>query len=338
MLTCFTNFRISPSNHVIDILAQQLNLLTEQLSPNSAIPNFLVILLRSLRNTAATSDVQPYIVYETDILENIREIFHFILNNKNCDFQYLKVPLQFLINLVSSNKASARVVYKNFSSILQECLYKNYHIYECSALIYNISRYEHSLSALIIEKLLSLAKSENHNEYIHFFMEKLISIENFWDLYKKELSFESKVIILDFMRNKLISNKNTCIHLSCIEVLSKEFIESVDVIFQTNRANEDSRAFQVSLILQILSSFSSNETYLPSLQEKKDLFINVGVVLINIHKLGKLSDNCFTPVQKLSELQNQELSQHPAFGFKADLIRFIGNMCWKNVEMQNLVY
>lgn len=319
-------------------MAQQLHLLTEQLSPNTAIPNSLIIILRSLRNTVATSDVQPYIVYQTDILENIREIFHFILNSKNCDFQYLKLPFQFLINLVSSNEASARVVYKNFNSIIQECLYKDCHIYECSALIYNISRFEHVLPTLTIEKLLNLANSEHHNEYIHFVMEKLISIEYFWDMYKKDLSLESKVVILDFMRNKLISNKNTCVHLSSIEVLSKEFIESVDIIFQTNRANQDSKAYQVSLILQILSSFSSNESYLPTLQEKKDLFINIGVVLINIHKLGKLSDNCFTPVQKLSELDDEELSQHPAFGFKADLIRFIGNMCWKCTEMQNLVY
>ncbi|KAJ3648841.1 hypothetical protein Zmor_020613 [Zophobas morio] len=31
------------------------------------------------------------------------------------------------------------------------------------------------------------------------------------------------------------------------------------------------------------------------------------------------------------------MSKHPAFGFKADLIRIIGNLCWKNRTMQDLV-
>lgn len=296
------------------------------------------MLVRSLRNIAATSDTQPYMVYHTDILENIRELFHFVLNNKSDDSQYLKVPFQFLINLVSSNEASARVVHRNFSSIIQECLYKNYHIYECSALVYNISRFENFSSTLIIAKLLSLANSENHNEYIQFFMEKIISTENFWDQYKQELCTESKVVILEFLRDKLLSTQNSIIHVSSINILSKEFIDSVGIIFQTSQTSQDAKVYQVSLMLQILSSFSSNETYLRILQSDKDLFINIGVVLINIHNLGKSSDNCFTPVSKLSDVGKQELSQHPAFGFKADLIRFIGNMCWKSLEMQNLVY
>lgn len=318
-------------------MAHQLHSLTEQLSPNATIPDSLITLIRSLRNVAATSNTQPYIVYHTDVLENIRELFHFILNNKTGDSQYLKVPFQFLINIVSSNEASARVVHRNFINIIQECLFKNYHIYECSALIYNISRFEDVSSTPIIEKLMQFANSENHNEYIHFFMEKVISTEYFWNVYKEDLCLESKVIILKFTRDKLMTNENTCIHLSSLTILPKEFIDSVGIIFQTTQDTHNSKVYQVSLILQILSSFTSNEEYLLILQKNKDLFINVGVVLINIHKLGKSSENCFTPIPKLSDVGSQQLSEHPAFGFKADLIRFIGNMCWKRSEMQNLV-
>lgn len=307
------------------------------MSPNAKFPESLLVLLRSLRNIAATSNAQPYIVYETDILENIREIFLFILNSQNSEVQYLKVPFQFLINLISSNEASAKVVYRNFSTVMQECLYKKYHIYECSAFIYNISRFKNISSILIIEKLISLANTDDHNEYIHFFMENITSSKYFWDVYKQELCLENKVIILDFIRSKMLSNKKLSIDISSLEVLSKEFIDSVEIIFQTNQANHNIKAYHVSLILQILSSLSSNEQYLNLLQHDKNLFINMGVVLINIHKLGKISENCFTPVQKLSEIGNQELREHPAFGFKADLIRFLGNMCWRSVEMQNLV-
>lgn len=319
-------------------MAQQLCRLTEYLSPNTEIPDSLILLLRSLRNSAVTSEAQSYIVYQTDILENIREIFHFVLYTRNTDNQYLKVPFQFLINLVSSNEASTRVVYKNFSSILQECLYQNCHIYECSAVIYNISRFMNFTLTVIIEKLISHVNSENDNEYIHFFLENIVSAEYFWDTYKKELSIESKVIILEFLKEKLFSGNNTIVYIPSLKVLPKEFIESAQIIFQTNKENyNDQKAYKVSLILQILSSHSSNEVFLPILQQNKDLFMNAGVVLINIHKLGKSSDNCFTPIQKISEFGKDELNQHPAFGFKADLVRLIGNMCWKNSEMQNLV-
>lgn len=84
--------------------------------------------------------------------------------------------------------------------------------------------------------------------------------------------------------------------------------------------------------------------------------------------IGKESNNYFTPMQKLSdvapaaqgttkineltsypniagtrgnetEMQSgrNDLHGHPAFGFKAGLIRVIGNMSYKNQECQDLV-
>lgn len=318
-------------------MARQLCLLTEQLSPNMEIPDSLIILLRSLRNSVTTYETQSYIVYHTDILENIREICHFVLYTEKTDNQYLKIPFQFLINIISANEASTRVVYKNFNTIIQECFYRNCHIYELSALLYNISRFT-NFSSVLIEKIISLAKSETYNEYIHFFMENIVAAKYFWEIYNQELCVETKVIILEFLRNKLLSNKNFGIHQTSLDILSNQFMKSVGIVFQTNKeTNIDIKVYQVSLILQILSSHSSNEIYLPILQRNKDLFINAGVLLINIHKLGKVADNCFTPVEKLSEFGKSELNEHPAFGFKADLVRLIGNMCWKNVELQNLV-
>lgn len=61
---------------------------------------------------------------------------------------------------------------------------------------------------------------------------------------------------------------------------------------------------------------------------------------------GKASDNHFTPLQKLSAVApcNQELQSvgeniqnHPAFGFKAGLIKAIGNLAHQHKENQKLV-
>lgn len=78
---------------------------------------------------------------------------------------------------------------------------------------------------------------------------------------------------------------------------------------------------------------------MPYLQNDKNILINAGVLLINVHRIGKASNNVFTPVQKLSMIQNpsDDAYRNPVFGFKADLVRLIGNLCWKNRQMQDLV-
>ena len=77
--------------------------------------------------------------------------------------------------------------------------------------------------------------------------------------------------------------------------------------------------------------------------------------------VGKDSNNFFTPLQKLSEVApctqgqdallneagksndnektpyNKNIQTHPAFGFKAGLIRLVGNMAFDNKHNQDLV-
>lgn len=296
--------------------------------------------MRCLRNFAATSETRSYIVCETDIMWNLRKIFNFVLCNQNTNYHYLKVPLQFIINLVSSNEFISKYVFIRFKKFIQKILYENDHIYECSALVYNISRFNNFFPVPIIEKLICFAKSENHNEYIDLFMEHIVKTTYFWETFEKDLSIESKIIILLFIKEKLLlSHTNQKVHCRSLDILSNEFKNSVEFILKlTKEIQNDLKAYEVSLILEVLSSCSSKKKCLNILQTKKDLFMNAGVLLLNVHKLGKLSDNCFTPVQKLSKFDSDEdWSKHPAFGFKADLIRLIGNLCWKNAELQKLV-
>lgn len=51
---------------------------------------------------------------------------------------------------------------------------------------------------------------------------------------------------------------------------------------------------------------------------------------------GKDQDNCFSPVAKLSQA-GDELNQHPAFEFKANLVRLLGNLCYEHKENQDMV-
>lgn len=68
-----------------------------------------------------------------------------------------------------------------------------------------------------------------------------------------------------------------------------------------------------------------------------------------LHMAGKEADNCFTPVQKLSEIApstshstknattDKNIQNHPGFGFKAALIRLIGNLVFRNKKNQDMV-
>lgn len=70
-------------------------------------------------------------------------------------------------------------------------------------------------------------------------------------------------------------------------------------------------------------------------------FCVVTDLLKSIHCLGKSGDNSFSIIQKLSDLSlkggNKEVQEHPAFGFKGNLIRLVGNLSYKHEANQDQV-
>lgn len=64
----------------------------------------------------------------------------------------------------------------------------------------------------------------------------------------------------------------------------------------------------------------------------------VSVLLRSIHETGKAGNNCFTSIQRITAgLPDGELKENPAFAFKVDLVRLLGNLCWKHKERQDQV-
>lgn len=60
-----------------------------------------------------------------------------------------------------------------------------------------------------------------------------------------------------------------------------------------------------------------------------------------MHKIGLESENHFSIIPKLSELnlkgKDFEMQQHPAFGFKSSLVQLMGNLCWQHKVNQDQV-
>ncbi|XP_049817060.1 ataxin-10 isoform X2 [Aethina tumida] len=276
--------------------------------------NLLIETLKAIRNSLTNSESQKYLSNEK-FLSVVRALFNKI-EQKDPDNLCFKILLQLLINLVVQNPDGCKHVFQEFSD-LSDLLLKDICIYEVSALLYNISIYVelNCFNTPVINNIFNLYGKENKNEYLLFLIEKLLSYDYFWDFYEN-LEVSNRILCLHIIREQQISkNKIICIKKG-LDVITKLFINSSEIIFNTTSQTNDERAFEISLMLQILSHITA-------------------VVLINIHRLGKTFNNCFTQIQKQSDV-NSEDSSHPAFGFKGDLVRLIGNMNWKCKKMQDL--
>nr|XP_023019083.1 ataxin-10 [Leptinotarsa decemlineata] len=244
--------------------------------------------------------------------------------------------LQFLMNLTTSNRKVTQRIKELFYDDIRKSFQKNVCLYECSALLYNISLFISIGDQETVEKILDLYGSEEHNEFLCFFLENSISSSGLWTNYIN-LKLENRLKILDFLKEMQIENRLQVLPDIGLEILIQKFLECGEVLLQINGRNS-LEVYEISSSLEILSSLSSKEEYLKKLQTNKDVLVNAGALLINIHRLGKVSNNSFTPIQKIfvNGSENSELNIDPVFGFKTDLVRLIGNMCWKNFELQNL--
>lgn len=127
----------------------------------------------------------------------------------------------------------------------------------------------------------------------------------------------------------------------------KEFISqftknSNDILQIVNSHVENLEPIEVINLLEIIANSSSQEFYLWIYLYETSLFINVGCLLVAIHKLGNTSSNIFTPRTKLEDVApNSEASadfeNHISYQFKSNLIRIIANLSFKNKKMQDLV-
>lgn len=296
-------------------------------------------LFKSLRNYVITKEVQTQLTAELDFLNKLA--FFISKNADSLTADVLKIILQFLINLVISNKEACNTLFEMYSDTIFMFLNKKICIYETSALLYNISLYKSldGLEASIYETIFSLYNTNDETEYLYFLIENFLTYDQFWVNYN-QFHIKHRLLILEIIRHKQTQGNAVNISDNAIQTITTKFINSNPIIFQT-KVNADSELmlYEVTSLLEVLSSLCSDEKYLSKLQKNKDLLINIGILLINIHRLGKESENCFTSKQKLSEVEghNDALNEHPIFGFKIGLIRVIGNMCWKNTVMQDLV-
>ncbi|XP_065598464.1 ataxin-10 isoform X3 [Cyrtonyx montezumae] len=160
-------------------------------------------------------------------------------------------------------------------------------------------------------------------------------------LYAK-LSNQERVTFLELIMAK-VSEKNTFtneemnVFLRHADFLAGCFQEKCKTVLKLTSAAdaEDEEALVTIRLLDILCEMTSNNGQLKYLQTLPDLLETAIDTLRLTHLAGKQTVNIFTTTHSMTW---QEEVSHPAVGFKAHLIRLIGNLCYKNKENQDKVY
>ncbi|XP_064417852.1 ataxin-10 isoform X2 [Latimeria chalumnae] len=164
------------------------------------------------------------------------------------------------------------------------------------------------------------------------------------DLYAK-LSNRERVTLLELILTKLCEKdletkadvKGAVLPFELAKFLVSCFLEKYKAVlhFASDTHAEDEEALIVIRLLDILCEMTSNHEKFGCLQTFFGLLDSTVDILQQTHLAGKQSKNIFSTSQ--SCLGSGEVS-HPAVGFKASLIRLIGNLCYKNKENQDKVF
>lgn len=302
----------------------------------------MIATYRALRNYTLAPEVQNALVDDESIMQDTRYLLTNLLSREIRYATYVKTILQFLCNLTIYAKNKEKIL-RLLGPILIDLLKHPDFGYVSTALLYNIMKdIDVDLKFIhqnIYNVLLELFDKQGaRNEYLDFIVELLLNNRNFYSNYRS-YSTRERLIILRKLR-ECISKDNFKIDNEFIDILVHQFKIRSDCILKTvSDYLKDVEPLEVTNLLEIIASLSGNESHLTYLQNDKRLFINCAFLLKSIHELGRFSENHFSPVQKLCAITrpSTDIVEHPAFGFKAGLVRILGNMCWKDRQIQDQV-
>lgn len=337
------NFSLYITQDVIIAIDESLNTACKTLTKQDA--NYFEVMkqiYKALRNSVVYNpDVQKLISESPLILSNTIEVLKYLKANEQQGFDGLKMLLQFLINLIVNNKFISKVVWDMFKAHLKELFKSNVCLYHTSALVYNIFHNDMVLmgdDTEIIRCIFESYKQNDSNEYLTFLLE--LYIKNI-QLNMSYINYnaEHRMLCLEMMKD--IWNKDkTWMTDELLAILSDQFKQKSDCILKTvTDYLKDIEPFEVTLLLELLANVSSDENFVRYLQKDKSLLINCAFLLKSIHSIGKESENNFSVISKLSQLEDSDLEvlQHPIYGFKASIIRVLANLCWKHKANQDQV-
>ncbi|XP_014247078.1 ataxin-10 [Cimex lectularius] len=309
----------------------------------------LLVELRRLRSVCCSKEEQREICDSGTVSVLIR-----ILENLTVGASYdenallsLRVGLQCLVNVVVNNAYTQKFVWSNHStSIKKWCcleddkarnfLYALYH----SILVENVRLIEELLDDRQ-QMLYAIASSMKGTEFSQFLLERCIESGGFKIMYNSLGigASEERIYLLELLDSVVTKNFK---YLNEIDFISLHFKRKSDAILKTKPEYvEKVDLKEVSCLLEVLGHASTIENYRTVLQKDKSLVINCMYLLIGMHKAVRDREE----ISKQSELNalnemmanmSTDVRPSPEFNFKGNLIRLIGNLAYKNKEVQDM--
>lgn len=311
---------------------------------------------RTLRNACAGQVVtQNKLCSNTTLLEDTEQILEFANASANEEWiPCLHIGIQFLGNLIVKNKENQLIIWKKFSVLLMKFLqHENHKVASYSAMvIYNVLLGHTKISADIDTTSLEIIidRACKDCEFASYIVDILLRAEGYLQSVYKQLQHQPRLFVLDAIFEVVgckpgeVDGSVNLPNLppDTILFLAEEFKRRSFFILKTvEKYVNEIEPMEVAKLLEVIASASGKSPYLEELQKDKSLLIDCTFLLKSMHSLGQEGDNHFTVIQKLSELdlkgKDTNLQQHPAFGFKVDLVRVIGNLCWKHKVNQHQV-
>ncbi|KZS21855.1 Ataxin-10 [Daphnia magna] len=118
------------------------------------------------------------------------------------------------------------------------------------------------------------------------------------------------------------------------QFFSRLFQERSSIILRTCESSTmDLEAMEVTGLVEILAKSSSNDVCHRELCPDEDLLVITIDLLRSIHCLGQSGSNYFTAIND----HFGSVEPHPALNFKCNLVRLLGNLCFKNPTAQDRV-
>ncbi|XP_049787414.1 ataxin-10 [Schistocerca cancellata] len=311
---------------------------------------------RTLRNACAGQvNTQNKLGSNKTLLEDTVKILEFAY--ASADEQWipcLQIGIQFLGNLIVKNEENQLRIWKKFSVLLLKFLqHENQKVASYSSMvIYNVllghNQISEDIDAAGLEIIID--RAINDCEFASFIADMLVRTEGYLQSVYKELQYKPRLFVLDAVFEAVGCKpgeidepvKLPTIQPDTILFLAEEFKRRSFFILKTvDKYVDEIEPLEVAKLLEVIASASGKSPYLEELQKDKSLLIDCTFLLKSMHSLGQDGDNNFSVIQSLSQLnlkgKDTALQQHPAFGFKVDLVRLMGNLCWKHKENQHQV-
>ncbi|XP_059484516.1 ataxin-10 [Neocloeon triangulifer] len=321
-----------------DMLAKSLSL-EDNPNPTTAedILNTITNYFRELRAVCAKGKMFQDAVAESNIIKHSTEIVQKLLNDPR-SLQYervlvcVRVGVQFFGNFVVDNDRTRSLMWQEYKNLLRELLNlsdvraSNY----TAMVVFNIFKGNPNIPYTditnVFPSILSLAAKES--EFALYCVEHLISWPGFIAQVYPVLGVGERLFLLEVCRE--MTGKGAHLPPDTVMLISTEFKKKADIIFVAHNGLPTPDPSESAALLEAVATASGivDSEGAAKLQQDGALLTSAVFLLRGIHA-------CMSVEDKLSAFdargdKMQEIKQSPMYGFKAQLVRLIGNLCFRN--------